>query len=123
MKAVSFPASLNHNEEEIFVMDEQGINNGYPVFAWQLDGVTRFEITVACDESMGSVSGGGTYQAGETATITATPKDGYAFVGWQDGNTQNPRSVEVTGNKTYTATFVKMVYNINVNQDCTIEVQ
>lgn len=34
----------------------------------------------------GSVRGGGSYPAGITATITATPKAGYSFVNWTEGS-------------------------------------
>lgn len=59
----------------------------------------------ANDPTMGSVFGGGTYEAGTEATLTATPNEGYRFVCWQDGNTDNPRTVTVTADATYTATF------------------
>ena len=54
---------------------------------------------------MGTVTGGGTYNYGASATLTATPKDCYKFVQWNDGNKTNPRTVTVTGAATYTATF------------------
>lgn len=53
----------------------------------------------------GTVTGGGSYLSGNTATLTATAKTGYRFVQWSDGNTNATRTVTVTGNKTYTATF------------------
>ncbi len=59
----------------------------------------------ANDPTMGSVFGGGTYEAGTEATLTATPNEGYRFVSWQDGNTDNPRTVTVTADATYIATF------------------
>ena len=63
-------------------------------------------ITVASNNNAwGTVSGGGTYNEGSTITLTATPASGYRFVTWNDGNTQNPRTVTVTGNATYIATF------------------
>ncbi len=37
--------------------------------------------------------------------MTATPNIGYAFVQWSDGNTENPRTITVTEDITYTATF------------------
>ena len=69
----------------------------------------------ANDANMGSVTGGNTYNYGETAILTATANDGYAFVQWQDGNTDNPRSVVVTKDSTFTATFAINTYNIAAN--------
>lgn len=57
----------------------------------------------------GVVSGSGYYSNGATATLTATPNTGYHFVQWQDGNTQNPRTVTVTGYAFYMATFASDV--------------
>ena len=53
----------------------------------------------------GRVSGGGTYQSGTVISLSASAYEGYTFKDWQDGNNQNPRSITVTGNKTYTANF------------------
>ena len=64
-----------------------------------------YNVTVTCDPEHGIVSGGGVYQAGETATLTATPKDGYEFVRWSDDNTTNPRTLTVTKDLTLTAEF------------------
>ena len=48
-------------------------------------------------------------QHGTQAVITATPNTGYKFVKWlEDGNTSASRTVTVTGNATYTATFEKI---------------
>lgn len=66
----------------------------------------QYTITVnSNDTTMGTVTGGGTYAANATATLTATANDGYTFVKWQDGNTTNPRTITVTKDETYTATF------------------
>ena len=68
--------------------------------------VPTYTITVtSSDETMGTVTGGGTYEEGATATLTATANDGYHFVQWNDGNTDNPRTITVTEDATYTATF------------------
>lgn len=67
----------------------------------------NFTITVKSNnDAYGTVTGGGTFAEGTTATLTATPKDGYMFEKWQDGNTENPRTVTVTADMTYTANFV-----------------
>ena len=73
---------------------------------FEADAPTQYTLTVTtANPSMGSVSGGGTYNANATATLTATANDGYHFTHWQDNNTQNPRIVTVTANATYTAYF------------------
>ena len=66
------------------------------------------------NNTMGTVSGGGTYNHGSTATLTASPAMGYHFVSWNDGNTQNPRTVTVTANATFTATFAINTYAVSV---------
>ncbi len=40
-----------------------------------------------------------------TATVLATANCGYQFMQWSDGNTDNPRSVTVTSDTTFTAEF------------------
>ena len=57
------------------------------------------------DPFMGNVTGGGEYAYGTSATIEAVPAEGYRFVQWSDGNTDNPRTVVVTDNLTLTAEF------------------
>ena len=65
-----------------------------------------FTITVnSNNDEWGTVTGGGTYNDQATATLTATPKPGYQFVKWQDGVKQNPYTISVTENATYTAYF------------------
>lgn len=66
--------------------------------------IPTYTLTVAAGAG-GTVSGGGTYSAGTTATLTATPANGYRFVQWSDGVTTSTRTVMVTGNASYTATF------------------
>lgn len=79
---------------------------------------TQYTITVnSANSSMGSVSGGGTYNSGSTATLTAIANSGYRFDHWQDNNTQNPRTITVTGNAAYTAYFVATQGIDDVNTD------
>lgn len=65
---------------------------------------TTYNISVSSSGS-GSVAGSGMYLLGSSATISATPNDGYRFVRWSDGNTNATRTVTVTGDATYTAYF------------------
>ena len=58
----------------------------------------------------GTVSGGGTYNYGATATLKATPSAGYHFVKWSDGDTNPTRTVTVTRSYTYVAVFAQDAY-------------
>jgi len=53
----------------------------------------------------GSVTGGGTFLVGSTNPISAVASNGWAFTGWNDGNTNTPRFIVVTSNQTFTANF------------------
>lgn len=65
-----------------------------------------FTITVESnDRSLGTVYYDGEYAAGTTAVIGATGSYQHAFRCWSDGNTDNPRSITVNANATYTAIF------------------
>ena len=68
--------------------------------------------TTSSNSSMGGTSGSGTYSHGSTATLTATAFYGYHFVQWQDGNTDNPRSIVVNDSAHYTAHFAANSYLI-----------
>ena len=48
----------------------------------------------------------------ENVVISATANYGYHFVKWNDNNTENPRTISVKKNATYTATFAKNTYSI-----------
>jgi hypothetical protein len=75
----------------------------------------NFTVTVSSNnEAWGTVTGGGTYADGATATLTATPKTGYQFVQWNDGDKTNPREVVVKENITYTATFEAITPGVKV---------
>ncbi len=61
-----------------------------------------------------------TTDCGNTVSITATPAMGYHFTQWQDGNTDNPRQVEVKSSANFTASFAPNEYTILfVNEDGT----
>ena len=66
----------------------------------------NYTVSVSVNNSnYGYVTGGGTYPAGSTVTLTAHPYSGYQFSNWSDGNTQNPRTITVNSNVSYTAYF------------------
>lgn len=70
------------------------------LFAFALTTQAATEVTADC---------------GSQVTISATPKEGYHFLRWNDNNTDNPRIVDVTGNATYTAYFAPNKYMITFN--------
>ncbi len=66
----------------------------------------KYTITVkSADVSQGKAYGGGDFDAGTTTRIWGTPEVGYQFDRWNDGNTENPRTITVNGDATYTAYF------------------
>ena len=72
------------------------------------DEVAQYTITVlANDPTMGTVTGGGTYDEGSTVTLGATANLGYHFVNWNTGATTPSLTITVTGDATYTANFAE----------------
>ena len=69
----------------------------------------QYKLTVTAGTG-GTVSGGGTYNYNASATLKATANSGYHFVKWSDGNTNATRTVTVTKDATYTATFEQDPY-------------
>ena len=55
--------------------------------------------------------------AAGTYTLTAQEDDCHTFVRWSDGNTDNPRTVTVTADASYTAEFEEKQYTITVTTD------
>ncbi len=69
------------------------------------------------DSERGTVSGGSTADYGSYVTITATANYGYHFTCWDDGNTDNPRRIQVTKDISFTAYFDKNTYYITTQCD------
>lgn len=79
--------------------------------------VDQYAVTVGVDDaSHGTVSGAGQYLYNANAIIYAVGNTGYGFTQWNDGNTENPRTVVVTEDVTFTASFeVLPQYTITVS--------
>jgi hypothetical protein len=71
-------------------------------------------MVAANDNTMGSVAGNGIYPMDSMAVISATPNPGYRFRQWHDGNTNNPRTITVTQNLSFTAEFEVLTYHLTV---------
>ena len=69
---------------------------------------TGYLVTLQTNnDQWGEVAGAGLYPQDSTITLTATPYEGYTFMRWSDGNTDNPRTLTVTKDITLTAEFVE----------------
>ena len=81
--------------------------------------MNSYTITATADQTAGgNVSGGGSFNYGETCTLTATANTGYTFVNWTKNGTQvstNPTySFTVTETASYVAHFSANSYTISV---------
>ena len=66
----------------------------------------QYTISVtSANTDQGIVSGGGTYSEGSRVNITASPKAGYQFDKWSDGNTSSVRTINVSKNESFVAQF------------------
>ena len=74
----------------------------------------KFQVTaISSDNSLGTVEGSGTYWIWEDVSITATPKAGYMFLSWNDGNTNATRNITASNrNQSYAAIFIREFYNV-----------
>ena len=65
----------------------------------------KYSINVSCNAEQGSVTGSGSYSYLSNRTIEAIPNYGYHFAQWNDGNTDNPRTIELRQDTTLEAIF------------------
>ena len=82
----------------------------------------NYSITVSANPTNGgTVTGGGTYQQGQSCTVTATASTGYTFTNWtENGNvvsTQANYTFTVNGNRTLVANFTPQQYTITATAD------
>ena len=81
-----------------------------------------YTISVAANPTEGgNVSGGGTYNYGQTCTVHASSHIGFAFNKWLENGTQvsdqPDYSFTVTGNRSLVAYFIPMSYEITAEAD------
>ncbi len=126
LSGVDFSSSkIDLGNDDVIVFANYTIEMQFPVFGFKELNVTKaaksktfgdilFGIqTIANDPNMGKAGGGGSYKHGTQVKISASPNYGYKFLKWEDGSTANPRTVTVTGSKTYVAIFVEDQFGIN----------
>ena len=96
-------------------LDAYELSDWNIVFAGHISEELPFELNVSVNVStFGSIA----ISAGESCNekiITATPESCYRFVAWNDGNTNNPRTIRVTQDTTLTANFERAVYTQEIH--------
>ena len=98
---VKWTDDITDNPREITV-----IANATYTAVFELIPIPTYVVTVnTADAEMGTVTGGGTFQEGTKVTIEATANDGYRFVQWSNGITDNPFAFTLTQDTTFTAEF------------------
>lgn len=78
-----------------------------------------YTVSVSADPSNGgTVTGGGSYQEGQSCTVNATANEGYTFINWTDGSevvsTDASYTFEVTANRVLVAHFQIQSFTITV---------
>ena len=71
------------------------------------------------DEAMGSVVGAGAYPYSTEVSLDAVPEEGYRFVRWGDGSTDNPAVFTLMGDTTVSAIFEE----VEIPSICMVSVQ
>ncbi len=76
-----------------------------------------YTITVSANPTNGgTVTGGGTYNQGQSCTVTATANAGYTFTNWTENgsvvSTEQSYMFTVTGNRNLVANFVSLMIKI-----------
>ncbi|MBQ8956946.1 MAG: T9SS type A sorting domain-containing protein [Bacteroidales bacterium] len=79
-----------------------------------------FTITVSANPTNGgTVTGGGTYQQGQSCTVHANANSGYTFTNWTEGgsvvSTNADFTFTVTGNRTLVANFTAIPQNYTIS--------
>ena len=79
-----------------------------------------YTITVSANPTNGgTVTGGGSYQQGQSCTVTATPATGFTFLRWTENGSQVSTNASytftVTGNRTLVAQFQAQPQNYTVS--------
>ena len=82
----------------------------------------NYTITVSANpRDGGTVTGGGTYQQGQSCTVSATANTGYTFTNWtENGNvisTNASYTFTVTGNRTLVANFTQQQFTVTVSSN------
>ncbi len=117
---------MDLGNDDVIIAIKYTVEMQFPVFGADEIEVTKtakaktfgeilFEVSTKPNvPGWGTTSGDNKVVHGSTVEITATPNYGYVFVSWDDGVTDNPRTVTVTEALNYTAIFKKDKFGVNL---------
>ena len=74
----------------------------------------RYAVHANCDDELGAITYPDSVEYLDVIELEVDPIFGYHFVQWQDGNTDNPRRVQITQDTTFTAYCAINEYAISV---------
>jgi uncharacterized protein (TIGR02145 family)/uncharacterized repeat protein (TIGR02543 family) len=92
------------------------------VAKWDSTATLTFRLTINLSPAAGgTVTGGGTFERGTNAPVTAKANSGYRFNGWTGAGVADPNSanttVAMTANRTVVANFVWIQHTLTVNSN------
>ncbi len=118
---------MDLSNDDVIIAIKYTVEMQFPVFGANEIEVTKsskaktfgeilFEVSTEPNvPGWGTTDGDDKVVHGSTVQITATPNYGYVFVSWNDGVTDNPRTVTVTDAQHYTAIFKKNKFGVNLS--------
>jgi len=95
-------------------------SNSSPVWSFTTQGIVSNTVTTSANPAAGgSTTGAGSYQAGQSCTVTATANSGYNFVSWTENSTVVSNNTSyiftVSGNRTLVANFTLNPVNYTIS--------
>lgn len=128
LSGIDFTKSkLKSSDDETIIYASYTVELQFPLF-----GVREFNMSKAAkvrnmgaetylvevssaDKTQGSTSGNVKVRQNGSTVITANPEWGFRFVKWQDGNTDNPRTISnISSDKSFVAYFERESYGVKV---------
>lgn len=114
---------INEMPEFQYSKDSIAFYNGNTTYKWPLEIVQKLTFkdlepvfwsvdAISSNDDMGTVTGNGLIEDGQSVSLTAVPAEGYIFDCWSDGMTDNPYTFTPTGNVELTALFKKNTYAV-----------
>ena len=110
------------NPRTITVTGPITLSSAYEALTYSVSVSAGANGSVSVNGTIGNYSE--TVAYGTVLTIEGTGSTGYGFDQWSDGNTDNPRTLTVTGDVTLTASFAVGMYRVNISagQNGSVEV-